>query len=314
MSRSLIPASLIYFDRVATEGSIQAAARGLNIAASAIDRQILALEERLSAKLFERMPKGMRLTAAGEVLVELLHRWQSEERNAVAEIFRLQGGQQGKVNIFAMDSHASSILPQIVQRISVEHPRVGLSIQIGSTDDAVAALVEGETDLIIAFNLPARRELRLLWNAVLPLGCIVHPQHPLLALPEVRLHDVVAYPIAMQSKSLLIRRFLETRYSWLFADPRGGVETNSLHLVKHLAQSGTYVALTSELDAALELASGSLHFARIVDNDAIQQTSGVAVDALKPLSSVVEIVANCAVGVIEAALRAARNPRSGSAA
>lgn len=307
MSRTLIPVSLIYFDRVVTEGSIQAAARGLNIAASAIDRQIIGLEDRLNARLFERMPKGMRLTSAGEILIGLVRRWQAEESKAVTEIFRLQGIQQGKVKIFAMDSHASSILPQLVQRLAVEHPRIGLSVQIGSTDEAVAALMDGETDLVVAFNLPALRELRLLWNSTLPLGCVVHPQHPLLGLPEVRLHDVIAYPIALQSKSLLIRRLLETRYSWLFTEPRGHVETNSLHLVKNLARSGNYVALTSELDTAEELASGVLRFVPIVDSDAIRQTSGVAVVASKPLSSIVEIVANCAVEVLETVLRQARN-------
>lgn len=307
MSRSLIPTSLIYFDRVVTEGSIQAAARGLNIAASAIDRQIISLEKRLNAKLFERSAKGMRLTACGEILVGLVRRWQAEEGKAVTEIFRLQGIQQGKVSIFAMDSHASCVLPQLVQRIAADYPRIGLSIQIGSTDEAVSALLSGEADLIVAFNLPAHRELRLLWNSVLPLGCVVHPRHPLLDLQQVRLHDVVAYPIAMQSKQLLIRRLLEARYSWLFAEPHGHVETNSLHLVKNLAQSGTYVALTSELDAAAELADGSLRFAPIVDNDAIQQTSGIAVDASKPLSSIVGIVANCATTVLETVLRDARN-------
>lgn len=307
MSRSLIPVSLIYFDRVVTEGSIQAAARGLNIAASAIDRQIIGLENRLNARLFERMPKGMRLTAAGEVLIGLIRRWQVEEGRAVTEIFRMQGIQEGKVNIFAMDSHASSILPRLVRRIAAEHPRIGLAVQVGSTDEAVAALMDGGTDLIVAFNLPALRELRLLWNSTLPLGCVVHPQHPLLDLPEVRLHDVIAYPIAMQSKSLLIRRLLETRYSWLFAEPRGHIETNSLHLVKNLARSGGYVALTSELDTAEELASGALRFVPIVDSDAIRQTSGVAVDASKPLSSIVEIVATCTVTVLETVLREARN-------
>ncbi|MCX8571503.1 MULTISPECIES: LysR family transcriptional regulator [Hyphomicrobiales] len=307
MSRTLIPVSLIYFDRVVTEGSIQGAARGLNIAASAIDRQIIGLEDRLNARLFERMPKGMRLTAAGEILIGLIRSWQAEESKAVTEIFRLQGIQQGKVKIFAMDSHASSILPRLVQQLAVDHPRIGLSVQIGSTDEAVAALVDGDTDLIVAFNLPVLRELRLLWNSTLPLGCVVRPNHPLLDLPEVRLHDVIAYPIALQSKSLLIRRLLETRYSWLFAEPRGHVETNSLHLVKNLARSGNYVALTSELDTAEELASGVLRFVPIVDSDAIRQTSGVAVAASKPLSSIVEIVANCAVRVLETVLREARN-------
>lgn len=306
MSRSLIPAALHYFDRVASTGSIQAAARAQNIAASAIDRQIIGLEERLGVKLFDRMPKGMRLTAAGEALVRLVHRWRAEERNAVAEIFQLQGVQQGQVNVFAMDSHATTILPQLVQEIAAAHPLIGLSIQIGSTDEAVAALVSGQADLIITFNLPQRSEVRTIWSLPLPFGCVVAPHHPLLARPDVKFQDVVTYPIALQSRSLLIRRFLEVQYSWLFAEPHGRVETNSLHLVKNLARSGNYVAFTSELDAANELADGTLRFLPLAEIDALPQSSDIAIDASKPLNTLMQIVADKAAEIIEAALASAR--------
>ncbi|PSJ57138.1 LysR family transcriptional regulator [Pseudaminobacter soli (ex Li et al. 2025)] len=309
MSRSLIPAALHYFDRVASTGSIQAAARAQNIAASAIDRQIIGLEERLGVKLFDRMPKGMRLTAAGEVLVRLVHRWRAEERNAVAEILQLQGMQQGQVNVFAMDSHATTILPRLVQTIAAAHPLIGLSIQIGSTDEAVAALLSGRADLIIVFNLPQRSEVRPLWSLPLPFGCVVAPHHPLLARTDVKFQDVVTYPIALQSRSLLIRRFLEVQYSWLFAEPRGRVETNSLHLVKSLARSGNYVAFTSELDAATEIAQGMLCFLPLVEIDALPQSSDIAIDASKPLSTIVQIVADCAATVIEEVLDDARSGR-----
>ncbi|KQV41726.1 MULTISPECIES: LysR family transcriptional regulator [unclassified Rhizobium] len=306
MSRSLIPAALLYFDRVASTGSIQAAARAQNIAASAIDRQIIGLEERLGVKLFDRMPKGMRLTAAGEALVRLVHRWRAEERNAVAEIFELQGMQQGQVNIFAMDSHATTILPQLVQTIAAAHPLIGLSIQIGSTDEAVAALLSGQADLIIVFNLPQHSDIRPLWSMPLPFGCVVAPHHPLLLRQDVKFQDVVTYPIALQSRSLLIRRFLEVQYSWLFAEPHGRVETNSLHLVKNLARSGTYVAFTSELDAATELAEGTLRFLPLTEIDALPQSADIAIDASKSLNTLVKIVADQAAAVIEGAVAAAR--------
>ncbi len=71
MRASLVPASLRYIDQVARSGSIQKAAKELNVAASAIDRQILLLEQDMGVELFERLPRGMRLTAAGDALVTL---------------------------------------------------------------------------------------------------------------------------------------------------------------------------------------------------------------------------------------------------
>jgi DNA-binding transcriptional LysR family regulator len=74
MRSSLVPAVLRYVDQVARSGSIQRAAKELNIAASAINRQILTLEHDLGVALFERVSKGMRLTPAGDNVVTLSRR------------------------------------------------------------------------------------------------------------------------------------------------------------------------------------------------------------------------------------------------
>src|ERR1700727_3020854 len=60
---------LRYLDEVPRLGSNRKAAVRLNIASSAINRQILALENELGAPIFERMPRHLRLTATGEVLI-----------------------------------------------------------------------------------------------------------------------------------------------------------------------------------------------------------------------------------------------------
>ena len=56
---------LRYFSEVAERGSIRQAAKTLNIASSAVNRQILKLEENLGVQLFERVPGGVQLTHAG---------------------------------------------------------------------------------------------------------------------------------------------------------------------------------------------------------------------------------------------------------
>jgi DNA-binding transcriptional LysR family regulator len=58
-----------YLDEVSRLGSIRKAASRLNVASSAINRQILALENELGAPIFERMPRSLRLTSTGEVLI-----------------------------------------------------------------------------------------------------------------------------------------------------------------------------------------------------------------------------------------------------
>src|SRR3546814_17952353 len=61
---------LTYLDEVARCGSIRKAAARLNVASSAINRQIIALEEQIGEQIFERMPRRLRLTATGELMIE----------------------------------------------------------------------------------------------------------------------------------------------------------------------------------------------------------------------------------------------------
>jgi len=306
MQHSLVPAALRYIDQVERSGSIQGAAKELHVAASAINRHILRLEEELGVPLFERLPRGMRLTATGDTIVTLARRWRSDERRAVAEIRHLQGVHQGHVRLMAMDSHSTSFLPALVEQLAQTHPLVSLSIDLASSDDAASEILSCKAELAAVFNLPPRREFLVLWRGELPFGCVVAPAHPLAQGDSVSLQQAAAYPIALQSKSLAIRRYLEAHYSWLFAEARGRLETNSLQLVKQLARSGRYVAFTSELDAAPELRDGTLRFLPVRDKNAEPQSISVVVDAAKPLRPLIKLIAQQLSEAIEGTLASVR--------
>jgi DNA-binding transcriptional LysR family regulator len=311
MRGSLVPAVLRYVDQVARSGSIQRAAKELNIAASAINRQILLLEQELGVTLFERMPRGMRLTSAGDTVVTLARRWRTDERRAAADLKQLQGVNQGHIRLVAMDSHVNGFLPRVIDTLTREHPRISLEIQIASTDDAIAALLGGSADLAAIFNLSPHRDIHVLWKSELPFGCVVAPGHDLAKRKTISMQEVAAHPIALQSKALPIRRYLDARHGWLFADGQKMVETNSLQLVKGLARSGNYVAFTSELDAAPEILDGSLVFLPVRDKGAEPQTVSVALDGRKPLSKIAKIVADRLTQSIAEDLKGVRKARAG---
>ncbi|MDB5517879.1 MAG: hypothetical protein JWQ17_4637 [Tardiphaga sp.] len=311
MRGSLVPAVLRYVDQVARSGSIQRAAKELNIAASAINRQILLLEQELGVALFERMPRGMRLTSAGDTVVTLARRWRTDERRAAADLKQLQGVNQGHIRLVAMDSHVNGFLPRVIDTLTREHPRISLEIQIASTDDAIAALLGGSADLAAIFNLSPHRDIHVLWKSELPFGCVVAPGHDLAKQKTISMQEVAAHPIALQSKALPIRRYLDARHGWLFADGQKMVETNSLQLVKILARSSNYVAFTSELDAAPEILDGSLVFLPVRDKGAEPQTVSVALDGRKPLSKIAKIVADRLTQCIAEDLKGVRKARAG---
>ena len=73
-------AVLRYFDHVARHGSIRKAAEALHVVSSALNRRILDLEAELGSPLFERLPRGVRPTAAGELFLNYVRRSMRELR------------------------------------------------------------------------------------------------------------------------------------------------------------------------------------------------------------------------------------------
>lgn len=287
----LHPKALRYLTAVAQLGSVQAAAREVSISASAIDRQIMLLEEDLGVPLFERQPRGMRLTAAGELLLALSQRWKADLNRTLSDVKHLHGVNQGLLRLAAMDSHTNGFLPGFIHRVVQEHPGIVLEVEVTTPDDAVRALCDGSVDLAVAFNIKPQRELHLMWSSELPLGCMAAATHPLANEKQVSLKDVTAWPLAVQSQALAIRRYLERRHAWLLQEARPPLVTNSLQLIKSLVRSGSHLALTSELDAGPEILDGQARFIPLSDRNAKPQTIGVAISATRPIPRIGRIVA-----------------------
>ena len=89
--KSLHPRMLRYLDEVARAGSIRKAAARLNIAASSINRQILALEEEAGVPLFERLPNRLRMTAAGEAVLAHVRRTLADLDRTLGHLQDLRG-------------------------------------------------------------------------------------------------------------------------------------------------------------------------------------------------------------------------------
>jgi DNA-binding transcriptional LysR family regulator len=306
MADRLLPTALHYVDHVARCGSIQAAAKELSISASAIDRQILLLEAELAIALFERRPRGMRLTAAGNAVVSMARRWRGEVRRLGTEIRQLEGINHGHLRVVAMDSLVNGVLLRIIERLRQEHPLITIEIEITTTDQAMTALVAGEADVGLVFNLTPHREIRVVWTSELPLGCVVAPDHEIAGETHVSLQRAASFPVVLQGRSLMIRRYLENRLGWLFQKGQLPVTTNSLQLVKQLARSGAFVALTSELDAAPELLDGSLAFVPVRDRAAEPQTISVASSARIPLPRIGQVLSGIMAEEVSLTLAAVR--------
>lgn len=113
---------------VADCGSLRAASRQSGIAQPAITRSIHEIEQELGAQLFERHPKGVRLTPIGEAFRRRAVTIQSEMRRAKEEVAQLKGEGGGQVSIAVSVAASISLLPPAVAAFRKRQPDALLKV------------------------------------------------------------------------------------------------------------------------------------------------------------------------------------------
>ncbi len=307
MQLHLVPRSLNYIEAVAEHGSIQAAARAIGISASAIDRQIKLVEQRLGVRLFDRQTRGMQLSPAGEMFVRLAQRWRADETRIQSDVKRMQGVDLGHIRLATMDSLVNGVIPRFLKIIADRYPRVRVDVEVMTPDEAAEALEDGQCDVVLCFNLQRQRDFHVIWSDDLPLCCVLAPGHMLASEHAVSLADVRKHAIVVQSRTLSIRRMLDERNSLVFENGSPPVVTNSLQLLKQLAVAGAHIALTSEMDAAPEILGGKLLAIPVRGTNVAAQSISVAVNARRNLPRISREVADCLADVASHMLLTVRN-------
>src|SRR5215212_4286783 len=148
---------LKYFLEVARCGSIRKAAQSLFVASSAVNRQILRLESELGTELFDRMPTGMRLNAAGERLQQHVRGTLHDFHLMRTELDALKGERKGHVSVAAMDSLLIDFLPAAVEDFSETYPAVRYTVSSYMPSEVPDHVVNGDCDIGICYlgKLPA---------------------------------------------------------------------------------------------------------------------------------------------------------------
>ena len=262
---------LTYVDEVARTGSIRKAATHLNVAASAISRQILALEMQLGTPLFQRLPKKLVLTAAGEILIGHIRQTLKELTRAQTKIEELKGLRRGEITLAMMSGLASNLVPGTVKQFRLANPRVKLVLTLFTTGEEIqSAVAGGEADLGIGFDFTKDSNLKVLARAIGRLGAVMAPSHPLAKRPAVRLSDCIDYPLVIADGSSAIRPYLDTAFSRVTLEPQPIIETNAIEIMRHAAILDNGITFLTPFDIEFERRAGRLVYVpvRELANDA----------------------------------------------
>lgn len=258
VDRSIIATGFRYFAAVAELSSIRAAARTLNVAPSAINRQILIIERALGVELFERVGRSLRLSEAGAILLQSVRSLQRGYEESLSAIDALRGLQRGKIRIATVESVSVTLLPEFLASFAAQYPGIEIAITVTGSE-AVAALVRaGEADLGFTFNPASLEGLLKVYERGLPICALVSLSHPLARRRRLSLADCLKYPIALPSPGLSLRAILDTVLTRMSPPPHATFEANSLRLMSALAQRGRCVAFQTVIGIERELRVKSL--------------------------------------------------------
>lgn len=266
-SESFIAIGYRYFIAVAETGSVRAAARSLNVAASAISRQIILLESELGVTLFDRSGRRLELSPAGDVLLRGLRAAAQGHEETLDHLGALRGLKRGHVRIATVESISVSVLPDVLLRFAGRYPGLQVSVTVAGSDAVTELVRDHHADIGFTFNPAGIEGLAVEFSRDMQLGATMAPDHPLARSRKLGLADCLAHPVAWPARGLSLRTILEQVAATLGHQPQPAFECNSLRLMASLARRGSCIAFQTPIGIEQELKEGSLVFVPLADRD-----------------------------------------------
>src|SRR6267378_2364526 len=192
---------LSVFHGIAKAGSVNAAARLLHTSQPAVSRELRTLEERLGVLLFDRLPRGMRLTEAGKVLLDY-----------AARIFGLDEAAEramGELAIGASNTIGTYLLPAFVTSFHVRYPKVSLNLQIGNTQEIVKGVLDSRFALGFVEGRIRDEAIEAKEFRRDRIVAVVAPQHPLAKASPRSVQSLADSPAILREPGSGTREIVE---------------------------------------------------------------------------------------------------------
>ncbi len=255
--------SLRYFAAVAEHGSIRKAAELLHVAQSAVSRQVMKLEDEFGMRLLERLPRGVRVTFAGQIILRHARDHLGQIERVRSEIAALKGLVRGVVRIYAIEALTHEVLPNAIAQFSERYPGVTFNVSIARTGEILDAVREVQTDLGFVFSPQLDAALVCRFRMRAPIMALVSPGHPLAKVTSVTLAELSAFPIALSSGPLGSRGLIDAACRQGDIQLAPILETNSMRLITQLVRTVGGVALLPRWAASISLRTNGLTAIRI---------------------------------------------------
>ena len=201
-------AALRYVDAVARYGSIRRAAAELNISASAINRQILQLEDLLGVELFERRASGLKPTEFGEMVIEHARRTLHDFEALKSEIGYGRNWLTGLVRIATLDSLTINVLPRAMIAFRELHPAVRFRIETHDPTGVARLVSNDSADIGLTFGSETHAGITVRHQVPASLCAVMHSRHPLAQRKRLSVFECQSDDMILQEDSGPVGGFL----------------------------------------------------------------------------------------------------------
>jgi DNA-binding transcriptional LysR family regulator len=280
-----------YFLEVARQGSLRKAADLLHVSASAIDRQILQAEKFLDTALFERLPSDLKLTAAGELMLDDLKRWRKEHSRTFETFDELKGLKRGHVRIAVVEALAEGIIVKTIAKLAREYPYITFDLRVLGNREVGQEVSAAEVDFGLLLDPVEHAALEVRAHADIPIGIAMPLDHPLAAKAHLSLSTSLAYRHLISAPPLIVYERAQKLYARHSLAYTHAVTCNNVSMMRALICDGVGIGILSYLDVAVDLQEKRLAFVPLHDKNAAHMTLALCVAPRRQLSRAARLVA-----------------------
>lgn len=231
-----------YIEGVARAGSIRKAADDMSITASALNRRIQRFEEEFGAEIFERLPRGVRLNPAGELLLQHFRSQASDMRRIQSHVADLSGERRGHVTVACSQALIPYFLPAQIAQYRRDHPGVTFSVLVRDREAAERDLATFSSDLALVFEPVHLVDFQVLMATPQVIHALFREDNPLASQAEVRLRDCLDFPHVLPTAHYGVRALLELAAARGSRPLRPVAESDSFDFMRHYVLHESAVA------------------------------------------------------------------------
>lgn len=250
---------LRYFETIAELEHVGRAAERLHLTQPALTRCVRRLEEAFGTALFERVGRGIRLTAAGATLLARARRLHLAADETTREMLDFARGESGQVKLGIVPTAAQYVLPPVCGALLRESPNVVLKLVVGQNDVIMPALTSGDLDMLISFGGTSHDGLQA-YTIVDDFHVVAAGRsHKLLRKPRLGIRDLLEYRWILPPATVESRRLLDSVFDAQgLGRPIAQIETNLLLLMPPLIEQTGLLTFMSRRHLAVSGAAAAL--------------------------------------------------------